>query len=313
MHKPSWILPDGLEECLPDEAWAIEDGRRACLDVFRARGFGLIMPPMLEYLESLTSGVGSDLADQIMVVTDRVSGRLMGIRPDMTPQAARIDAHALNQPGTTRLCYCGSVLRAVASGADSSRSPLQLGAEIFGDGSLDADIEVIQLALDTVRCFTDEPLLVDFGHAGALKAALTELPAGDHPVVLDALARKDADALMPYLSDTLEVLSRAYGALDQVLTALGARPALSDACRQIGEVRDALRVDQVTWYCDLGETHGFQYHTGLVFGIYALERDQLLVRGGRYDHVGEAFGRARPATGFSADLKTLVRLSNTRR
>ena len=312
MTRPSWILPDGIEECLPDEAWAIEDGRRQCLDLFRKADFGLIMPPMVEYLDGLTSGVGQDLSDQIMVITDRVSGRLMGIRPDMTPQAARIDAHALNEPGTTRLCYCGSVLRAVASGGDSSRSPLQLGAEIFGNPDLSADIEVVQLALDTVRLFTDEPLMIDFGHAGALKSVLVKQSAAFQAKALDALARKDLDALatLEQIVPEISVFSDAYGELDAVLQRSQSVELLKQACADIAQVQQGLNTQQVSWYCDLGETHGFNYHTGLVFGIYSLKRDQLLVRGGRYDHVGESFGRARAATGFSADLKTLVRLAN---
>jgi len=310
--RPSWILPDGMEECLPDEAWAIEDGRRQCLDLFRKADFGLIMPPMVEYLDGLTSGVGQDLSDQIMVITDRVSGRLMGIRPDMTPQAARIDAHALNEPGTTRLCYCGSVLRAVASGGDSSRSPLQLGAEIFGNPDLSADIEVVQLALDTVRLFTDEPLMIDFGHAGALKSVLVKQSAALQAKALDALARKDLDALatLEQIVPEISVFSDAYGELDAVMQRSQSVELLKQACADIAQVQQGLNTQQVSWYCDLGETHGFNYHTGLVFGIYSLKRDQLLVRGGRYDHVGESFGRARAATGFSADLKTLVRLAN---
>lgn len=312
MTRPSWILPDGMEECLPEEAWAIEDGRRRCLDLFREAHFGLIMPPMVEYLDSLTSGVGQDLADQIMVITDRVSGRLMGIRPDMTPQAARIDAHALNESGTTRLCYCGSVLRAVSSGGDSSRSPLQLGAEIFGNPEIAADIEVVQLALDTVRLFTDEPLMIDFGHAGALKAVLANQSASFQADALDALARKDLDALagLEKTVPEIAVFQNAYGVLDTVLDALKGHEMLDQACIDISQVRRGLSAEQISWYCDLGETHGLNYHTGLVFGIYSLKRDQLLVRGGRYDHVGESFGRARAATGFSADLKTLVRLAN---
>ena len=312
MTRPSWILPDGMEECLLDEAWAIEDGRRRCLDLFRQFDFGLIMPPMVEYLDSLTSGVGQDLSDQIMVITDRVSGRLMGIRPDMTPQAARIDAHALNEAGTTRLCYCGSVLRAVASGGDSSRSPLQLGAEIFGNPDLSADIEVVQLALDTVRLFTDEPLMIDFGHAGALKAVLVKQSAIFRAKALDALARKDLDALATLKQTVPEiaVFNDAYGELDTVMQGSQSVELLKEACADITEVKRGLNADQVFWYCDLGETHGLNYHTGLVFGIYSIQRDQLLVRGGRYDHVGESFGRARAATGFSADLKTLVRLAN---
>jgi len=310
--RPSWILPDGMEECLPDEAWAIEDGRRQCLDLFRKADFGLIMPPMVEYLDGLTSGVGQDLSDQIMVITDRVSGRLMGIRPDMTPQAARIDAHALNEPGTTRLCYCGSVLRAVASGGDSSRSPLQLGAEIFGNPDLSADIEVVQLALDTVRLFTDEPLMIDFGHAGALKSVLVKQSAALQAKALDALARKDLDALatLEQIVPEISVFRDAYGELDAVMQRSQSVELLKQACADIAQVQQGLNTQQVSWYCDLGETHGFNYHTGLVFGIYSLKRDQLLVRGGRYDHVGESFGRARAATGFSADLKTLVRLAN---
>ena len=312
MTRPSWILPDGMEECLPDEAWAIEDGRRQCLDLFRKSDFGLIMPPMVEYLDGLTSGVGQDLSDQIMVITDRVSGRLMGIRPDMTPQAARIDAHALNESGTTRLCYCGSVLRAVASGGEPSRSPLQLGAEIFGNPDLSADIEVVQLALDTVRLFTDEPLMIDFGHAGALKSVLVKQSATFQAKALDALARKDLDALatLEQTVPEIAVFKDAYGELDTVMQRSESVALLQKACADITEVKRGLKADQVSWYCDLGETHGFNYHTGLVFGIYSLKGDQLLVRGGRYDHVGESFGRARAATGFSADLKTLVRLAN---
>ena len=312
MTRPSWILPDGMEECLPQEAWAIEDGRRQCLDLFRKADFGLIMPPMVEYLDSLTSGVGQDLADEIMVITDRVSGRLMGIRPDMTPQAARIDAHALNESGTTRLCYCGSVLRAVASGGDSSRSPVQLGAEIFGDPSLSADIEVVQLALDTVRLFSDEPLLIDFGYAGSLKSVLANESPAFQTKALDALARKDLDALQ-ILQQTvpdIAVFCDAYGELDAVLEQSQSNPLLHKACSDIRDVQRGLNAVNVSWYCDLSETHGFKYHTGLTFGIYSLKRDQLLVRGGRYDHVGESFGRARAATGFSADLKTLVRLAS---
>ena len=312
MSRPSWILPDGLEEYLPDEAWAVEQGRRECLDLFRARQYGLIMPPMLEYLDSITSGVGADLKEQIMVMTDRVSGRLMGFRPDMTPQAARIDAHSLNELGVTRLCYCGSVLRAVSSGGDSSRSPLQLGAEIFGNPEIAADIEVVQLALDTVRSFTDEPLMIDFGHAGALKAVLANQSASFRAEVLDALVRKDLDALaaLEKTVPEISVFQNAYGDLDIVIDALKGHEMLDQACIDISKVRCGLRGEQISWYCDLGETHGLNYHTGLVFGIYSLNRDQLLVRGGRYDHVGESFGRARAATGFSADLKTLVRLAN---
>lgn len=311
MTQHSWILPDGIEECLPNEAWAIEDGRRRCLDLFRASQYGLIMPPMVEYLDSLTSGIGQDLSDQIMIITDRVSGRLMGVRPDITPQAARIDAHALNEAGTTRLCYCGSVLRAFASGGDHSRSPLQLGAEIFGYADLLADVEVVQLAIDTVRLFTDEPLLVDFGHAGPLKFILRDQSEDFQIIALDALARKDLDALSVIESAVPELLlfKEAYGELDAVIEARSNHPVFSEACDDIISVRSALTGDQISWYCDLGETHGFNYHTGLVFGIYSLERDQLLVRGGRYDHVGESFGRSRAATGFSTDLKILVRLA----
>ena len=312
MIRPSWILPDGMEECLPNEAWAIEDGRRRSLDLFRANQYGLIMPPMVEYLDSLTSGVGQDLSDQIMVLTDRVSGRLMGIRPDMTPQAARIDAHALNETGTTRLCYCGSVLRAVVTRGDESRSPLQLGAEIFGCEDISADIEVMQLAINTVRLFTDEPLLIDFGHASPLKSVLAGQTEAFQTSALDALARKDLDALsiVESVIPALSLFKEAYGDLDTVIRSRACDPIFSKACDDIMSVKSALSGDQVSWYCDLGETHGFQYHTGLVFGIYSLERDQLLVRGGRYDYVGESFGRSRAATGFSTDLKILVRLAN---
>lgn len=306
------MLPDGLEECLPAEAWAIEDGRRQCLDLFRSHGYGLIMPPILEYLDCLTSGVGADMEDQIMLVTDRVSGRLLGIRPDMTPQAARIDAHALNEKGVTRLCYCGSVLRAIAPSDDSSRSPVQLGAELFGDSSIDADIEVLQMAIDTVRLFTDEALLIDFGHAGVLKTALANQSEQFQDNALDALGRKDQDALAEFEKElpALSSIKKAYGDLDFVLSNHSPSFSFAQELKDIEAVRAAVNVDSASWYVDLGETHGFNYHTGIVFGIYAIERDQLLVRGGRYDYVGQTFGRARAATGFSGDLKTLVRLLN---
>tara|TARA_Y200000002_G_scaffold271748_1_gene226281 strand:- start:1596 stop:2534 length:939 start_codon:yes stop_codon:yes gene_type:complete len=310
--RPNWILPDGIEECLPEEAWAIEDGRRLCLDLFRDSRFGLIIPPMVEYLDSLTSGVGQDLMEQVVVITDRVSGRLMGIRPDMTPQAARIDAHALNESRTTRLCYCGSVLRAMPTNGDSNRSPVQLGAEIFGNTNISADIEIVRLALDTVRLFTDEPLMIDCGHAGALKSILGSHTQAFQSQVLDALARKDLDALskLERTVPEIAVLKHAYGDLDKVFSSCESEKILREACSEVGAVREGLEVENVSWYCDFGETHGFSYHTGLVFGVYSLKRDQLLVRGGRYDYVGESFGRARAATGFSADLKTLVRLAN---
>ena len=312
MTRPNWILPDGIEECLPEEAWAIEDGRRLCLDLFRDSHFGLIIPPMVEYLDSLTSGVGQDLVEQVVVITDRVSGRLMGIRPDMTPQAARIDAHSLNESRTTRLCYCGSVLRAMPNTGDSSRSPVQLGAEIFGDTDISADIEIVRLALQTVRLFTDEPLMIDFGHAGALRSLLGSHSQAFQKQVLDALARKDLDALSKLERKVPEiaVLKNAYGDLDRVFSSCKSENILWKAFSEVASVREGLEAENVSWYCDFGETHGFSYHTGLVFGIYSLKRDQLLVRGGRYDYVGESFGRARAATGFSADLKTLVRLAN---
>nr|ALS56051.1 hypothetical protein [uncultured bacterium EIL107F05] len=267
---------------------------------------------MVEYLDSLTSGVGQDLVEQVVVITDRVSGRLMGIRPDMTPQAARIDAHALNESRTTRLCYCGSVLRAMPTSGDSSRSPVQLGAEIFGNTHISADIEIVRLALDTVRLFTDEPLMIDCGHAGALKSILGSHTQALQSQVLDALARKDLEA-MSKLERTvpeIAVLKNAYGDLDTVFSFCESEKILREACSEVGAVREGLEAENVSWYCDFGETHGYSYHTGLVFGIYSLKRDQLLVRGGRYDYVGESFGRARAATGFSADLKTLVRLAN---
>ena len=312
MTRLNWILPDGIEECLPDEAWAIEDGRRLCLDLFRKAQFGLIIPPMVEYLDSLTSGVGQDLVEQVVVITDRVSGRLMGIRPDMTPQAARIDAHSLNEQRTTRLCYCGSVLRAIPTTGDSNRTPVQLGAEIFGNTDISADIEIVRLALETVRLFTDEPLMIDFGHAGALKSILGSHTQAFQSQILDALARKDLDALSILESTVPEiaVLKNAYGDLDTVFRFCESEDILRIACSEVAAVREDLEAENVSWYCDFGETQGISYHTGLVFGIYSLKRDQLLVRGGRYDYVGESFGRARAATGFSADLKTLVRLSN---
>ena len=184
--------------------------------------------------------------------------------------------------------------------------------EIFGNPDLSADVEVVQLALDTVRLFTDEPLMIDFGHAGPLKSVLASQSTAFRTKALDALARKDSDALAVLEQTVPEIaaLRTAYGDFDAVLRRTQKVELLEKACAEINQVRQKLHTERVFVYCDLGETHGLNYHTGLVFGVYSLQRDQLLVRGGRYDHVGESFGRARAATGFSADLKTLVRLTS---
>lgn len=319
-----WLLPDGVEELLPDQARQVEALRRKLLDLYSSWGYELVMPSLLEFTESLLVGLGSDVDLHTFKVTDQLTGRTMGIRADITPQVARIDAHSLKREGASRLCYAGSVLHTRPKTLMASRSPIQLGAELYGDNSLDSDIEVICLMLETLRCANISQLTLDMGHVGIYRALVeqADLSAEDQLSLFDALQRKagaDIEAVIAATINDSSVagmmleLSRLNG--DRAVLAearerlAGATAAVTAAITELEQVADivAARMPAVDMYFDLSELRGYHYHTGLVFAALAPGYGQALANGGRYDHIGEVFGRARPATGFNCDLKALLK------
>jgi ATP phosphoribosyltransferase regulatory subunit len=311
----NWLLPEHVADILPAETRRIEDLRRRLLDLYRSYGYELVMPPLVEYLESLLSGTGHDLEESTFKLVDPLSGRLLGVRADITPQVTRIDAHLLNRQGVTRLCYCGSVLNTRPSGFWSTREPLQIGAELYGHAGAEADLEIMELALASLERAGLDSVRIDLCHPGVVRALIQSDAAAmaQAPRVFALLRAKNVSALTeldPALaSDTrrsLETLARLYGGRDiieQARRELPSSPALSAALDHLQAVA-ALLPDQVL-SIDLADVRGYQYHTGVMFAVYSGGWPNALVRGGRYDHVGRAFGRSRPATGFSLDLREL--------
>jgi ATP phosphoribosyltransferase regulatory subunit len=315
----AWLLPEHIADVLPAQARRIEDLRRRLLDRAQGYGFELVVPPLLEHLDSLLTGTGHALDLKTFKLVDQLSGRTLGLRADTTPQAARIDAHLLNRDGVTRLCYCGPVLHTRASGWQS-REPLQFGAEIFGHAGLEADLEVHELALDVLHGAGIDGLVIDLADARVVRGVLGGLAVDAAALegVVDALAAKDASALEaraaafpPPTRAALRALLRLYGG-DEVLDA--ARRQLPDNA----PVRAAL--DDLRWLADhlrrghprvrigfdLCDLSGYAYYSGTRFAIYGAGSRDALARGGRYDEVGAVFGRRRPAVGFSLDLKVLA-------
>jgi len=323
------LLPDSVEELLPPAAAALEQLRQSSLERCARWGYELVMPPVIEYLEALLSGVAHDLDLQTFKLTDQMSGRMMGVRADITPQAARIDAHQLRREGPVRLCYSGTVLRTRAEGGEGSRNPLQMGAELYGHGGIESDVEVITLMAEVLSAAGVEPLHVDLGHVGIFRGLCRAAGLdGDAEAQLwDALQRK-ASADIEALLETFEVapahyrrltalagLSGAADTLDEAAAVLaGADATVDDALEALARTARALeaaRPDMILHF-DLGELRGYRYHTGIVFAAYTPGVSGELARGGRYDDIGAVFGRGRPATGFSADLKALLRATATR-
>jgi ATP phosphoribosyltransferase regulatory subunit len=322
-----WLLPDGVNEILPPVAGRIEKLRRKLLDLCYSWGYELVMPPLIEYLESLLTGTGNDLDLETFKVIDQVSGRLMGIRADITPQVARIDAHSLNNQGIARLCYSNSVLHTTATHPLISRSPLQIGAELFGHAGFDSDFEVISLMLESIQqASIEHPITLDVGHAviyrGLIEAAqLDSTQVQELFPLMQAKAVADIDKLLnrlnlaPSVRAMLSALPRLHGGIDVLSQAredFAAAPtaviASIDALEQLAQTL-AARFPTVSQYFDLAELRGYQYHTGVVFSAMIPAFGQPLAKGGRYDDIGQVFGRARPATGFSTDLKVLAELS----
>ena len=316
-----WLLPDGVDEVLPEQAQVVEHLRRQLLDLYHIWGYDLVIPPMIEFTESLLSGSGSDLDLMTFRVTDQLSGRLMGIRADITPQTARMDAHSLRRQGPSRLCYAGTVLHTRPRGPLESRTPISIGVELFGEAALSADIEVIELFLQTLKTAGVNQVHLDLGHVDIFRGLLAEssLNEDSKSQLFELLQRKASAELrdwinlnisdpklggwlnaLPNLAGSIEVLNAAKKALK------GAPLAVMQAINELGETAEAIAETGVSIHIDLGELPGYHYHTGIVFAGYVQGYGKALGNGGRYDHVGEAFGRARPATGFAFDLKSLV-------
>ncbi|MBO3275310.1 ATP phosphoribosyltransferase regulatory subunit [Pseudomonas schmalbachii] len=318
-----WLLPDGIEEVLPPEAARVEAARRQVLDLFQRWGYEFVVTPHIEYLESLLTGASEDLALRTFKVTDPASGRLMGFRADITPQVARMDAHSLHREGPSRLCYAGSVLHARPRALATSRSPIQLGAELYGDASPASDIEVISLMLDMLGMAQVPDVHMDLGHVGIYRglAQAAGLSGEVEQLLFDALQRKAVDevaALTEGLPADLAAMLRALAELcggrevfAQARECLAEAPApVQAALAELEIIADALtaRFPDLPLYFDLGELRGYHYHTGVVFAAFVPGVGESIAQGGRYDDIGADFGRARPATGFSTDLKTLVTL-----
>ncbi|TFZ03210.1 ATP phosphoribosyltransferase regulatory subunit [Ramlibacter rhizophilus] len=318
----AWVLPDHIADVLPSEARHIEELRRELLDTARSYGYELVMPPLLEHLESLLTGTGEALDLQTFKLVDQLSGRMLGLRADSTPQVARIDAHLLNRSGVARLCYCGPVLHTRPGRPHATREPLQFGAEIYGHAGLEADLEALTLALDCLRETQVSALTVDMADARIVAALLEGNAIAPQRLaeIHAALAAKDAStlaALTRSLSaqsrDGLARLVSLYGdvrVLDEATRALPDLPAIGEALASLRWLASHLEGAAISF--DLADLRGYAYYTGVRFGIYTPGATEALVRGGRYDEVGAVFGRKRPAAGFSLDLKELVGVASRR-
>lgn len=324
IDEDRWLLPAGIEELLPPRAQILESLRRDLLDLYRSWGYELVIPPFVDFLDSLLTGTGQDLDLQTFKLTDQVSGRLLGVRADMTPQVARMDAHQLRREAPTRLCYLGTVLHTRADGFAGTRSPYQIGAEIYGHGGIESDLEILRLVLLTLRAAGIDACYLDLGHVGIFRGLARQagLDARQEHALFDALQRK----AVPEIEAQVAGLGLPSG-LDRMLVELAelnGDDALERATRVLGGASDAVHealaylrrlaevlhqfLPEVSVHYDLAELRGYRYKTGVVFAAFVPGWGQEIARGGRYDDIGRVFGRARPAVGFSADLKGLLRL-----
>lgn len=318
-----WLLPEFIADILPSEARRLEELRRAFLDCFHSYGYELVIPPLLEYIDSLLVGSGHDLDLRTFKLVDQLSGRTMGLRADITPQIARIDAHLLNRSGIARLCYAGSVLHTCPAGFYATREPLQIGAEIYGYAGIDADLEIQHLLVSALRLANLKKIHLDFCHTGILDALLDKVATEDavKAVVYEALLAKDTAVLKDAakcfpvdVRNALLALVGLYGDPAEIL--LAARQILPDlphihlALTQLEKLATAAVQQDVCVALDLADLRGYQYHTGFMFSAYAADVPSAVARGGRYDKIGRAFGRARPATGFSLDLREVAAVSS---
>jgi ATP phosphoribosyltransferase regulatory subunit len=323
MLEERWLLPAGIEEALPSQARIIEGLRRDLLDLYQSWGYELVMPPFIDYLESLLTGTGHDLDLQTFKLTDQESGRLLGIRADMTPQVARMDAHQLRRAGPTRLCYLGTVLHTRSDGFAGTRSPLQVGAEIYGHSGVASELEILRLVLLTLERAGIGNAYLDLGHVGIYRGLARQagLSPDREQTLFEALQRKaipevaeriGAWGLRGPVADMLLALAELNGddALERAARVLAPADAeVHEALDHLARLRDGLNtwLPAVPVHFDLAELRGYHYKTGVVFAAFVPGWGQEIARGGRYDDIGKVFGRARPAVGFSSDLKGLLR------
>jgi ATP phosphoribosyltransferase regulatory subunit len=310
-----WVLPEYIEDILPAEAMKIEGLRRTILDLFFAQRYELVMPPLLEYMDSLLTGTGHDLELRTFKVVDQLSGRMMGVRADITPQVARIDAHLLNRDAVTRLCYCGSVLHTRPAGPSATREPIQIGAELYGEAGVEADVEILRLLCQALELAGVRNARVDIGHVAVFRSiAHSGGMNGDlERDLFEALQKKDVPALKeltrklePKTKDALLLLPELYGGAEVLDLAEKKLPKLAEISRALCTLRNLAQACRIPAGFDLAELRGYHYHSGVVFDAYCDGVGGAVARGGRYDEVGKAFGRARPATGFSIDLRSLA-------
>lgn len=322
-----WLLPDGIEEVLPEQARQIESFRRQLIDLFESWGYDYVIPPLVEFTDSLLTGTGQDIDLLTFKLTDQISGKTLGIRADITPQVARMDAHSLNRTGVNRLCYGGHVLHTVPKSPISSRSPIKLGVEMFGVPQIEAEIEVISLLLETLSLAGLEKQYIDVGHVEIFRslAEMAGLDREQEATLFSLLQSKALTEIDAWLDSNI-----AEGELKSWLAALPrlsgngkvikrAREAFKNAPNKIHSTLDELQVlsevvnerfPLAQLYFDLSELRGYHYHTGIVFGAFAPGVGNAIASGGRYDRVGDAFGRARSAAGFDVDLSALSQLIN---
>jgi ATP phosphoribosyltransferase regulatory subunit len=319
-----WLLPEDIADVLPAKARKVEQLRRSLLDLYRSYGYELVAPPLLEFLDSLLTGTGSDLNLQTFKLVDQLSGRTLGLRADMTPQVARIDAHLLNRTGVTRLCYAGPIAHTRTPIGCTSREELQLGAEIYGHAGWEADLEALTLLLQTLQTAGLKQVYLDLSHAGILTGILENQAVSKEEIenLYGLLQSKDRSSLANWsrnlpqpVGQALMALTELSGPAKEVLVrarkVLPSNALVSDALALLERLTNAIAsmpsAPEVS--IDLADLRGYQYHSGMMFTAYVDALSQPIARGGRYDHVGQAFGRARPATGFSIDLLTLAGLS----
>lgn len=325
-QKDSWLLPDGIEETLPEEAKHLESLRCKLLDVFACWGYDLVIPPFIDYLDSLLTGSGHDLALQTFTLTDQISGKLLGVRADMTPQVARIDAHNLKHEWPTRLCYVGTVLHTRGDPLEKSRSPMQIGAELYGHAGKESDVEVICLMLEMLAITGLQNVHLDLGHVGIYRALSEQagLTPAQESELFDVLQRKARPELQELMNEytinsdlkalflKLPELNGDKDTIDKARAVFAnANDGVKQALAELEAIAEQLaaRFPALPISFDLAELRGYHYHTGIVFAAFVPSVGKEIARGGRYDNIGAVFGRARPATGFSADLKLLSSLS----
>lgn len=321
-----WLLPDGVEEILPQEAHKLEILRRQLLDLYESWGYQLVITPLIEYLDSLLVGSSHDLDLHTFKITDQLSGRMMGIRADITPQAARIDAHCLHRDGPVRLCYADSVLHTKPRGIMTSRVPIRVGAELYGHSGVECDIELVCLMHQTLSAVEIGEIFIVLGHVGLFRSLVQEagLDEATEQSLFEAVQRKaygEIDAVLDAavadnaIAGMIKQLARLSGGestLDEAVEAFADAPAtvkseLQELVAIVAGIKQ--RIPEIDLCFDLCELRGYEYHTGIVFAAYTPNYGRAVAKGGRYDHIGEVFGRARPASGFDSDLKTLAKLS----